>query len=53
VLEVRRLLCNFTLSFAGVAELADALDSKFSNERFYPINSDQMRFAFFAGKIGG
>jgi hypothetical protein len=33
-----------------VAELADALDSKFRNHRFYLIASDQTRFAFFIGK---
>jgi len=35
---------------AGVAELADALDSKFRNHRFYLIASDQMPLAFFIGK---
>jgi hypothetical protein len=41
----------FPFPFAGVAELADALDSKFRNQRFYLINSDQTSFAVFAGKI--
>jgi hypothetical protein len=39
VLEVRRLLCNFTLSFAGVAELADALDSKSSDRKIVWVRS--------------
>jgi hypothetical protein len=34
-----------------VAELADALDSKFRNERFYLINCHQMPFTIFIGKI--
>ena len=38
--------------FAGVAELAGALDSKFRDQRFLLINSDQMPYAVFIGKIG-
>jgi hypothetical protein len=34
----------------GQHELADALDSKFRNHRFYLINSDQTPLAFFIGK---
>src|SRR6266851_857559 len=34
----------------GVAELADALDSKFRNQRFHLINSHQTPLAFFIGK---
>jgi len=36
---------------AGVAELADALDSKFRNQRFHLINSDQTSLAISTGKI--
>lgn len=38
-LEVARLLRNFALSFAGVAELADALDSKSSDRKIVWVRS--------------
>jgi len=37
---------------AGVAELADALDSKFTNDRFHSVNSHQAPFPIFKGKSG-
>jgi hypothetical protein len=37
---------------AGVAELADALDSKFRNDRFNLVNCHQMPFLIFIGKSG-
>jgi len=37
---------------AGVAELADALNSKFRNHRFYLINRGQIPFTVFRGKLG-
>ena len=36
---------------AGVAELADAQDSKFRNHRFYLINRGQMPFTVLIGKL--
>jgi hypothetical protein len=35
--ELRRWHRSFTIRLAGVAELADALDSKFRNRRFYLV----------------
>jgi hypothetical protein len=36
----------------GMAELAGALDSKFRNDRFHPVNSRQTPFTIFIGKSG-
>jgi hypothetical protein len=36
-LELRHWHRSFTIRLAGVAELADALDSKFRNRRFYLV----------------
>jgi hypothetical protein len=40
-----------SLEKAGVAELADALDSKFRNGRFYLINRGEMPFTIFHREI--
>jgi hypothetical protein len=51
-LELPRHIRSFNFPTAGVAELADALDSKSSDPRFLLINSDQMPHAFSLSKIG-
>src|SRR5260370_23060320 len=43
-LELRRWRRSFTIRLAGVAELADGLDSKFRNHRFYLINCHKTPF---------
>jgi hypothetical protein len=51
-LELRRWHRSFTIRLAGVAELADALDSKFRDRRFYLITCGEKPFPIFIGKSG-
>jgi hypothetical protein len=39
-------------SDAQMAKLADALDPKFRNHRFYLVTCDEMPFTIFIGKFG-
>jgi hypothetical protein len=50
--ELRVRACRFRIPNAGVAELADALDSKSRNHGFYLITCDEMPFTIFIGKFG-